>query len=1674
VAAAGVLVGRGYVSIRPEFEGDWSRQASARGSSAGKSAGAGFSKAFGTSLKTVGGLAAVAVAANLQGVVAAAAVLAPALATAGTAAGALKLGLSGVGDAMKAAFADGTADAKAAASATRAVESAQRGLANAQRALADARVQAAERVREAQRALADAERNLAYTVEESARRQTDAQTNVRDAERDLRDAQRDAREAQASLTDARREAIRSLEDMNQRLAESQLDEREATLRLAEAERELKAAQAKPGTTPQQLAKLQLAYDRAALNLKDQQRDTKRLADDTKKANKAGVDGSQQVVQARERIGAATDTVADRQRQLARAQEDAHRAGVEGARAVADAQRDLADAQAGVTKARVDGQRQIADAERSVAEAVSALADAQAAAAAQTSKLDEAMAKLSPNARSFVNAVRGLGPAWTAMRMSVQNRLFAGLDSTITSLGQQTIPILQRQLGGTADIWNAMAKNAAGAISEMAKTGMLDKIFEGANRNFAAFAKVPGQMVTAFGQLSVAAQPAMERLSGQMAGAISSFTDGIAKGFASGGLHQGIDTAFQVLTQFGQLIGNILGTIGQIFKAAGDAGGSIIGALSAAFAELRRVLGLPEIQAQLRTVFQSVAQIVAAIVPVLGAVVQALVPILAAIAPAIAEMATAIGPVLGQLATQLGAALLPIVQTLGPTLVQLITTLTAALTPIISALLPVITQVGVALLQVVQAVTPLLAPIGKLIADVVSALAPALTPVIRIVTQLVSVLVGPLSSVIHALTPALVLAGEVIARIFEALEPFLAPLVTLIGQVATLLAGVFTQALSTVMTAIEPLIGIGIQLVQSVLGALTPILPVLGLALEGSAGALEALLGPLAGVFTSMSQQLAPVLASITPIFAELATILAGALAAALPPLIEVLMILFEAFRPIFPLITEILGIVVELAGSVLQQLLPPLVQLIQAGLDLVVALLPILPPIAELVGLVVKLAVGVLSLLLPPLVSLTAILVGAFAGALGTVIGWLAGFVGWIADRVGPIVSWLAGVVSGAIGIVVKVFQWFYDILIGHSILPDIIAFLRGPFASVFTWLYSNIIQPVWSAIRNAIQWAWENVIRPVWQKIQGFITTYLAPAFGGLKKDISFAWLVIRQVISTAWERYMRPAFNAIKTAVGLVADSFSKAKDAIGKQWEKIKNLTRGPIKWVVDVVYNKGVRGLWNSAAKVLPIKPLAEYKFADGGSVRGPGTATSDSIPALLSNGEHVWTAREVRGAGGHGVVEALRRQAVGRFAAGGPVGAHGGIGDWFGGKIKALGGALNNAKDWVLGGVYKAASLAAKPVRDLISRIPGADGGFGKLVKALPTALLNKALGAIKGSEDKEVAAGGQWLKPVGVPYGTRFGVAGRMWSSGRHTGLDFPARTGTPVHAVAPGQILGVGRKGPYGNHILVQHGHGLQSLYAHLSEAVRDSGAVSPGQMIGRVGATGNVTGPHLHLEARLNGRPVDPMPYLTGVTDAKGSGGKGVQRWAGVVRQALGLTGQPASYTGITLRRMNQESGGDPNIVNRWDSNWKAGHPSVGLMQVIGPTFRRHAGRYRNTGPFSYGVSTNPLANVYSSMRYALAQYGSLPRAYNRPGGYDSGGWLGPGQVGVNHLRQPEAVLTPGQWRDMSTLAAVGAQSLEGQRLKLVVRDREFDAYLEEVADGRVESTLRAVAPAIAGRRG
>ena len=204
------------------------------------------------------------------------------------------------------------------------------------------------------------------------------------------------------------------------------------------------------------------------------------------------------------------------------------------------------------------------------------------------------------------------------------------------------------------------------------------------------------------------------------------------------------------------------------------------------------------------------------------------------------------------------------------------------------------------------------------------------------------------------------------------------------------------------------------------------------------------------------------------------------------------------------------------------------------------------------------------------------------------------------------------------------------------------------------------------------------------------------------------------------------------------------------------------------------------------------------------------------------------------------------------------------------------------------------------------------------------------------------------------------------------------------------------------------------------------------------------------------------DIIGDIGGAIGLGSSGGSGVKRWAGVVQMVLRQVGQPAAYTGITLRRMNQESGGNPTIVNKWDSNWLAGHPSVGLMQVIGPTFRAYAGKYRKTGPFLYGVSVNPAANIYSSMRYALSRYGSLPRAYNRAGGYGNGT---AGTVGGWHLfgeHGPEIGYSPSGWRVLNArrtaAAAAGGSPIVID--KLVVENHGVIASRQEAEDWLVES--------------
>ena len=111
--------------------------------------------------------------------------------------------------------------------------------------------------------------------------------------------------------------------------------------------------------------------------------------------------------------------------------------------------------------------------------------------------------------------------------------------------------------------------------------------------------------------------------------------------------------------------------------------------------------------------------------------------------------------------------------------------------------------------------------------------------------------------------------------------------------------------------------------------------------------------------------------------------------------------------------------------------------------------------------------------------------------------------------------------------------------------------------------------------------------------------------------------------------------------------------------------------------------------------------------------------------------------------------------------------------------------------------------------------------------------------------------------PITSPFGNRWG---RL-----HAGIDIGAGSGTPIRAAKEGSVIFSGVMNGYGNVVIINHGEGLSTLYAHQSRlGAREGQAVGKGDVIGYVGSTGHSTGPHLHFETRVGGTPRNPRPYL------------------------------------------------------------------------------------------------------------------------------------------------------------------------------------------------------------------
>lgn len=248
-----------------------------------------------------------------------------------------------------------------------------------------------------------------------------------------------------------------------------------------------------------------------------------------------------------------------------------------------------------------------------------------------------------------------------------------------------------------------------------------------------------------------------------------------------------------------------------------------------------------------------------------------------------------------------------------------------------------------------------------------------------------------------------------------------------------------------------------------------------------------------------------------------------------------------------------------------------------------------------------------------------------------------------------------------------------------------------------------------------------------------------------------------------------------------------------------------------------------------------------------------------------------------------------------------------------------------------------------------------------------------------------------------------------------HGGVDLAAPTGTPIAAALGGNVTTAGWYGGYGNAVVIDSGNGIDITYGHMSQVLAQVGQnVAKGSQIGLVGSTGNSTGPHLHFEMHQNGSRIDPQPYIEGASVTAGSPlataiqnayaskmglsgadsgnvsydiSAGAAQWTPQVLQALQMLGQPASLLQGVLYAIENESGGNPNALNDWDSNAAAGDPSRGLLQTIGSTFNA----YRN--PSLSANIYDPLANIYAGLNYMIQRYGSVDAVVTPR----LGGWYG-----------------------------------------------------------------------------
>ena len=580
-------------------------------------------------------------------------------------------------------------------------------------------------------------------------------------------------------------------------------------------------------------------------------------------------------------------------------------------------------------------------------------------------------------------------------------------------------------------------------------------------------------------------------------------------------------------------------------------------------------------------------------------------------------------------------------------------------------------------------------------------------------------------------------------------------------------------------------------------------------------------------------------------------------------------------------------------------------------------------------------------------------------------------------------------------------------------------------------WLWNNVLMPVfgfiragWDALLNGMKFMWDTVLKPTWDAISFALNWLWNSVFSPILGWIGDRWRDMANGIRWVKDNVIQPTFDAIGRGLDTVKGWFRVAVDAIGRTWNRVKELTAKPIKFVVDTVFNNGIRKAWNAVVgfigmddkKMNPVNLGDLGKYATGGVLPGytPGRDPHEFFSPTggriaLSGGEAIMRPEWTRAVGGPAAVERMNRD-----ARSGKITKHGRESAAF-----ASGGVFDLGA-FAGGGIIGAMTRIVQqkyPMLQMTSGLRPGDGGnhgaglaadFSNGTGNTPAQLaLARDIAKTYPNSMELIYDSPGWSN--NIKNGQNVGAFGQYYTMGQagphHHHVHWAMNT--PPTMPFGGGVFEGGSNGSGG-------GGGFFDFIGKLVKPAWDKVINAIPKYTGSTGWAAETPAAFLKKGASLVWDFVkEKASIFGGGSGYSGPVGAGVEQWRGLVKKILQDKGLSLSFTDSTLRRMNQESGGNPRAINNWDSNAAAGTPSKGLMQVIDPTFAAH----KDPG---FNDIWDPESNIRASMNYALSRYGSLPAAYDRAGGYDSGGYLQPGVTRVqNDSGKPEPVFSHAQWQ-------------------------------------------------------